>query len=448
MFFRTGLFSAAALALFMAAAFSLVPAAAECKDAGALDKFLKKAASHQDCAFDLVLQNRVRGKVRSKEKIAIKCRKDGALYAHWVGKRFKGRELIYRPGWNGGKAGIKEGGASGFSAVSLALDDSAIRHDYRRTIDHLALKMIADEVRKWRDRGKIAAGPGGSGVAITLEGEGRAEVAFTKKGLLKKLVVKDAKGRLLESYELSNVRLNTGMTNKDFDPANPAYGFPGYSAAGIFIDPEKLKKNIGGHYSGIRDYTGVMHKQERINGKLQDKQHIFVKFRKPCDLYMIWKKGPHEGRELIYRHGKDKKVTVHEGGLLGVVTVHVDPNGAMMKRDTNHPLTETDLGFSTKTIYENLSRGLREGEIKLSFKGMKFIGGRRVYLVEDRLPAGKGYYAPRSLNGHDMRTGLPILTTSYDASGRLFEEFEWTDLKFNVGLSDKDFDPKNPEYRF
>ena len=72
-----------------------------------------------DLAGDL--QNAVKGKMRAEESIAVKCDKDGAVYARWTGKAHGGRELIYKPGWNGGKVWIKEGGPLSFAAVAVGL---------------------------------------------------------------------------------------------------------------------------------------------------------------------------------------------------------------------------------------------------------------------------------------------------------------------------------------
>lgn len=40
---------------------------------------------------------------------------------------------------------------------------------------------------------------------------------------------KESEGpRLLEAYTYANLKINPGLTDADFDPANPAYNFPGY----------------------------------------------------------------------------------------------------------------------------------------------------------------------------------------------------------------------------
>ncbi|MCZ7582787.1 MAG: DUF1571 domain-containing protein [Deltaproteobacteria bacterium] len=338
----------------------LLPAASFAQAPDVLEKFLAVAEAHTDGSYNLTMRHFVRGKLQPEERVAVKSRKDGAVYAKWTGARNKGRELIYRPGWNGGKAWVKEGGALDFAAVAIALDDKAMTYDYRRSPDFFALSRMAEVLRQWMKAGAIQ--PAADEATVVIKSDETMRVSFGADGTPRSLEIENAKGGLLESYTYANVRMNGGFADADFDPGNATYGFPGYAASGIFIDAEKLKKNLTRFYGGVTDYTYVMKKQERIGEKLQDEQTMRVKFRKPGDIYMHWLPGAHEGRELIFRAGKDEKVTVHEGGLLGVVTVRIDPDGDLMKRDSNHALTESDFGSTIKKIYDNLSRGQAAGK--------------------------------------------------------------------------------------
>jgi outer membrane lipoprotein-sorting protein len=48
----------------------------------------------------------------------------------------------------------------------------------------------------------------------------------------------------------------------------------------------------------------------------------------------------------------------------------------------------------------------------------------------------------------DLESKLPLRIEIYDAGDRLMEQYGYEDLRLNVGLSDRDFDPANPDYRF
>ncbi|MBZ0272288.1 DUF1571 domain-containing protein [bacterium] len=433
------------IALMLALA-SMGSASAEDTTEAKLRAFADTLIATDDARITVRLRHNVGGKLRAEETVEMWAGPDGAMYAHWTGKAHKGRELVWRKDLAGGKAWIKEGGALDFAAVAIAPDDKVVARDYRGAITDYHPAAIGRRAAAYLDGGTItrddhafvATKPSGESVRVVPNGDRPSSVVF-----------KDAKGAtLLEEYHFDAWTAPAGLSAADFDPGNSAFGFPGVAPGGIFIDPVKLKNNLQGRYARVKGYTGKLEKRERVGGELQKTQFMFVKFRKPSDLYMKWYKGPHEGRELLFRAGQEDKMLVHEGGVLNVLNVRVDPQGDLVKKDTNHHILEIDLGFVVKTIYENLSRGIESGDMKLEFKGIEKIGDRYVYVVESTVPAGKGYYAPKSVSGHDIETGFPVLSRSFDEKGQMFEEFIWTDLRLDPGLADADFDSENPEYKF
>ena len=58
------------------------------------------------------------------------------------------------------------------------------------------------------------------------------------------------------------------------------------------------------------------------------------------------------------------------------------------------------------------------------------------------------FYAGRLVLWIDDELHLPLQIDLYDHEGNLYEHYEHHDLKINVGLTDADFDPTNPAYRF
>jgi hypothetical protein len=60
----------------------------------------------------------------------------------------------------------------------------------------------------------------------------------------------------------------------------------------------------------------------------------------------------------------------------------------------------------------------------------------------------KGYYARTAIIDVDREHRLPIYAENFDWNGQLVERYGYGDLRLNPGLSDEDFDPKNPEYGF
>jgi hypothetical protein len=135
--------------------------------------------------------------------------------------------------------------------------------------------------------------------------------------------------------------------------------------------------------------------------------------------------------------------------LLGLTAVTLKLDSSLVRRDTNHRLSDLDIGFSLNIMYDTLTRGLPSGQTKVKFKGVSDIAGRRAYTVENWNADAKAnrYYCAHSAISHEFATGLPIKIANYDERDQLFEEFEWANLETNVGLTDTDFDPANPQYR-
>jgi len=48
----------------------------------------------------------------------------------------------------------------------------------------------------------------------------------------------------------------------------------------------------------------------------------------------------------------------------------------------------------------------------------------------------------------DLERKVPIKIQLYDWENNLIENYGYEDLRFNADLTDADFSPKNPEYRF
>jgi negative regulator of sigma E activity len=70
--------------------------------------------------------------------------------------------------------------------------------------------------------------------------------------------------------------------------------------------------------------------------------------------------------------------------------------------------------------------------------------------VEGILPrdSGAGYYCYRVLVSFDQENDLPIRVVVYDWDDRVVEEYVYTQLRLNAGLTDQDFDPENQDYGF
>ncbi len=102
----------------------------------------------------------------------------------------------------------------------------------------------------------------------------------------------------------------------------------------------------------VKDYTAIFIKQENVKGDLLEKETCFMKHRiRPRSVYMKWNKDPHEGRETLFVKGKnDDEIKAHEGGIIGVVNVTLDPYGRMARSENRHAVYEAGIGTTVDLI--------------------------------------------------------------------------------------------------
>jgi hypothetical protein len=248
--------------------------------------------------------------------------------------------------------------------------------------------------------------------------------------------------------------------------------------------------------AGTKDYTGKLLRQERFLDGMKNQLNFF-KFKKPFSVYLRFI-DPFGGREVIFVRGwNDDELKVHKGSFPDI-TVSLDPRGSRAMERSHHPITqfgfENTLKMAAKNL--NLARKRKEGEIKVSDGGV--VNGRPVWKIEARFPRGGRFvtakddetlwdisrrtgqdmylllytnhrkndydepddvdegdrvFIPRYYGGGaefhvDKATGIPVRVVIRDWQGRLYEQYDYTEVKLNVGLTRKDFDPDNKDYNF
>jgi hypothetical protein len=221
--------------------------------------------------------------------------------------------------------------------------------------------------------------------------------------------------------------------------------------AGERGDPEEWIRAAETALGQVENYMAIFHKQERVEGKLMEEETVLFKFKRPFKVYMKWIKGPYNGRELLYVEGwNNNRMMVRDSGITGMITVNLDPNGSLAMKGNRHPVTDSGLDHLVKLVGDHMRRGIKDNEIEFKKMGEEVLYGRRTERVEILSPrnTAKTYYCYRATLNLDLEKKVPIKVQIYDWGNNLLEDYGYEDLRFNVGLSDADFSPKNPEYRF
>ena len=193
----------------------------------------------------------------------------------------------------------------------------------------------------------------------------------------------------------------------------------GVPSVGAF-DPKEmlvLLDEMDSSYSNVNDYVGVFHKQERMGGKLNERDTALFKFQKPFKVYMKFIDGPSAGAEALYVEGSyENKLLVRRGGILGFMTLSLDPKGSLAMSRNRHPVTELGFGFLLAEFRRNIEPAIRSGEFEIIRLTDEIFNGRPATVVEGRfLSHGeKKYYCARFIMHIDKELLLPVGNLFYD----------------------------------
>jgi len=204
-------------------------------------------------------------------------------------------------------------------------------------------------------------------------------------------------------------------------------------------------------YARVSDYTAVFRKQERVDGKLLPEETTLLKFQKPLKVYMKWIEDPSKGTEALYVDGSNgNKLLVHRGGLLGILTLSLDPRGSLAMTRNRHPITEVGFGYLIDGLQRNIRRALLHGELEVIRLAEETFRERSATVVEAKFAprAGRTYHASRMVFHIDTGLQLPVGAAFYDETDALFERYSYSDVKLNAGLTPLDFSRENTAYRF
>ena len=254
----------------------------------------------------------------------------------------------------------------------------------------------------------------------------------------------------------------------------------------------------------VNDYTSVLLKTERfVDGTITDERGV-IRFRKPNQLYLNVVEGANAGAELLYpKPGTDSIILGRPGGVTGAVAgflVKVPAVGRLVPFEFNlddarlmegqhHPLPDSTIAGMMRLISRNLRTARMHAEGSLCLHPRELVDGRPATKLEVLFPSQAGiwhtvkegetlwtigddygqdryvilynnpnvdfdralaagqrlfvprYYAPRAQMWVSEAFSLPVKLQMFDSRNRTYEIYTNIDLRVDVGLTDKDFDP-------
>lgn len=264
-------------------------------------------------------------------------------------------------------------------------------------------------------------------------------------------------------------------------------------------------------WSEVTDYVKEVEKTERLIDGTLTQQTVLVKFRRPNQYYLRVLEGRGTGSELIYPKNKDELVAVaHAGGFRGklasvlkktlllrpLVPTEFSLQDPEIIKGQHQTVLDSNLGQTIHQIASNLrvAAALGEGEMRLEQECSE--AGECTYRIDVELPTKAGalhevkegeslwtiasqydrpmyviwynnrnmreptdlrpgqmvfvprYYAARGHIWISQRSKLLAKLEIFDGEGKLYERYVYSRIQTNVGLTDQDFDTKNPDYNF
>jgi Protein of unknown function (DUF1571) len=297
--------------------------------------------------------------------------------------------------------------------------------------------------------------------ALAHAGEDREPSSASVKAGSLKAQAAAASGRRESRPDALAAADNVPSTHRVLKPNAPA-SLSRASAATTAMTPiDRALRAIAlcqARYEEVEDYTCTFYKRERIASKMTPLHVMDMKVRaKPQSVYLKFQQ-PARGREAIYiagRHGG--RVLAHDVGLNKLVagTLQLEPTSARAMEDCRHPITEAGIGPLLETLAKRWALELNPMESKLVFHDDVMVGQQHCTMIESIHPHVRRHFLHHKVRVYiDQELGLPIRFEAYDwpkhpgSEPDLTEEYNYANLKLNVGLRDIDFDVSNSAYSF
>ncbi|MBI3800453.1 MAG: DUF1571 domain-containing protein [Deltaproteobacteria bacterium] len=402
------------------------------------------------------------------DDIEVLFRKPTFLSLRWQSGLYKGTELLTRPGWNRGNLFIKLGDWFSFISVSMPPVDAAepfvpMLKDVSEWLT--ALAMLAQrspldpslrlvEVRLTDPT--LAEGqvlliiPS---FLIPLRENTVAVYEFVIErgtGVPVELVLRGAGGEVRQRLTYTDLQVNVGVSMQAFEREMDTEGFQPLPQAEAELDVRGFIQNWQHRYGEITDYTGVWIAQERQGEQLVRSQASF-KFRKPFDLYIEWGADGGRIRSALLRQGWNEGRMRVRAVVWGVPLIgDLAPDGYWARRGYHYPLSEFGINRVVERSQEQLLRAWLQGELTVRFRGVQLHEGSPCYVLEFLFPASRWREYPhaRVVTYWDIAQRVPVRSEAFDWADHLDEHYEFQQLRFNVALSDSEFDATNPASGF
>lgn len=218
----------------------------------------------------------------------------------------------------------------------------------------------------------------------------------------------------------------------------------------------------------VDDYTLRFIKQDRdTTGVLQEQETLLLKVKSPTDkdgqnqslrVYLqALAPDSKKGQEVIWSEDLfDGKLCAHATGVLGLKRMYVEPTGLFAMIGQRHPISEIGMARLVENLIQRGERDRDNPNISIA-RVPDFQHGDvtvDLYQITCSQPRGGDDDFSYTEVGFDRERMLLLKFRTFgwpEHAGEeapLLESYAYHDVQINVGLSDQDFNPDNPDYNF
>lgn len=206
----------------------------------------------------------------------------------------------------------------------------------------------------------------------------------------------------------------------------------------------------------VSDYTAIFSKRELLGSRMTT-QVMEMKFRQqPFSVYFKFR-GQEAGREVIFVNGRNRgNLLVHETGVAALAgTITIAPTAPEVMKNTRHPITQAGLYNLVSTVAQQWRAESRFGEVEVKTFPNAKLGDVACIAIQTTHPQPRRefkFHMTRLYLERDRKLPVRVEQFGWPRNGSdkppLVEEYTYTDIRTNVGLTDQDFDHRNPAYGF
>jgi hypothetical protein len=198
---------------------------------------------------------------------------------------------------------------------------------------------------------------------------------------------------------------------------------------------------------GIKGYSCILHKQERIGGQLQPSEDVELFVRtQPFSVFMHWLRGQRLADSALFVEGEnDGKMLAHPAGLAGalVKVVSRDPDGADAKQSGRYSIKDAGLKNGLMRTYKTWKAAEEEGTLHVDYLGL-----RKVQEANDRLcyTLKRKYEKPAEDGTNevtvyiDKENWFQVRSVIKDAEGKLIGDYIFRDIQLNPKFKPNQFE--------